>query len=57
MDRARYLPKSWCDDPDGCDGAGIPSGQWVFATKPALARDLIERAVHAQVPAMWVTAD
>jgi SRSO17 transposase len=57
MDRARYLPKSWCDDPDGCDGAGIPSGQWVFATKPALARDLIERAVHAQVPAIWVTAD
>ena len=57
IDRALYLPKSWCDDPDRCDGAGIPHGQRVFATKPALARELIERAVHAQVPAGWVTAD
>jgi SRSO17 transposase len=57
MDRALYLPKSWCDDPDRCDAAGIPSGERVFATKPALARELIERAVHAQVPAGWVTAD
>jgi len=57
IDRALYLPKSWCDDPDRCDGAGISCGQRVFATKPALARELIERAVHAQVPAGWVTAD
>jgi SRSO17 transposase len=57
IDRALYLPKSWCDDPDRCDGAGIPSGERVFATKPALARDLIERAVHAQVPAAWVAGD
>ena len=57
MDRALYLPKSWCENPDRCDEAGIPSGERVFATKPALARVLIERAVHAQVPAAWVTAD
>ena len=50
IDRALYLPKSWCDDPDRCDGAGIPGGDRVFATKPALAQELIERAVHARYP-------
>jgi SRSO17 transposase len=57
MNRALYLPKSWCEDPARCDRAGIPCGERVFATKPTLAQDLIERAVHAQIPAAWVTAD
>jgi len=56
IDRALYLPRSWTDDPDRCAAAGIPSGT-SFATKPALATQLITRAVHAGVPARWVAAD
>jgi SRSO17 transposase len=57
IDRALYLPKSWSDDPDRCADAGIPEDKRVFATKPALAVTLIERAVAAGVPAGWVAGD
>jgi SRSO17 transposase len=57
IDRALYLPRSWADDSDRCDGAGIPSDRRGFATKPTLAAELIDRAVAAQVPAAWVTGD
>ena len=57
IDRALYLPRCWAEDPDRCDGAGIPSDKRCFATKPALARDLLARAVAAKVPAAWVAAD
>jgi SRSO17 transposase len=57
IDRARYLPKSWCDHPARCDTAGIPPDSRDFATKPALAQTLVERAVAAQVPAAWVAGD
>ena len=40
-----------------CDGAGIPSDKRCFATKPALARALIARAVAAEIPAAWVAGD
>jgi len=36
--------------------AGVPTGT-VFATKPALAGQLIGRAIDAGVPAAWVTGD
>ena len=57
IDRALYLPKSWTDYPDRCADAGIPEDKQVFATKPALAVTLIDRAVAAGVPAGWVTGD
>jgi SRSO17 transposase len=57
IDRALYLPRSWAEDPDRCDGAGIPSDSRGFATKPTLAAELIDRAVAAGVPAAWVTGD
>ena len=57
IDRALYLPRSWAEDPHRCDGAGIPSDQRCFATKPALARALIARAVAAEIPAAWVAGD
>lgn len=56
LDRALYLPKRWTDDPGRCAGAGVPS-QVAFATKPALAKQLIATAVTAGVPARWVAAD
>ena len=56
IDRALYLPKSWTEDPDRCAAAGIPENTG-FATKPALATELISRAVDAGVPAAWVAGD
>mgnify|MGYP003751302137 CR=1 FL=1 len=56
IDRELYLPKSWTTDADRCAAAGVPADV-VFATKPALAKAMIERAVAAGVPAAWVTGD
>ena len=39
-----------------CEAAGIP-GHAAFATRPQLARLMIERAVSARVPFGWVAAD
>ncbi len=56
LDRALYLPASWTDDRARCRAAGIPD-EVAFATKPALAQAMLERALGAGVPAAWVTAD
>jgi SRSO17 transposase len=56
IDRELYLPRSWTDDPARCAAAGVPAAVG-FATKPTLARALIERALDAGVPAGWVTGD
>ena len=56
LDRALYLPKDWTDDPDRCEEAGVPEGT-AFATKPRLARQMLERAFKAGIPAAWVTGD
>ena len=57
IDRALYLPRSWAEDTDRCDEAGIPDGRRGFATKPTLAAALLARAVEARVPAAWVAGD
>jgi SRSO17 transposase len=57
IDRALYLPRSWAEDSQRCDDAGIPTDKREFATKPTLARMLLARAVGAQVPATWVAGD
>ncbi len=56
LDRALYLPKDWAADRERREEAGVPEGV-AFATKLVLARQMIERAVTAGVPARWVTAD
>ena len=50
IDRELYLPRSWTADPARCRAAGIPAGVQ-FATKPALARAMISRALDAGIPA------
>jgi len=56
IDREVYRPRPWPEDGDRGAPAGVPAGVG-FATKPALATTLIERARDAGVPAGWVTAD
>jgi SRSO17 transposase len=56
IDRSLYLPKSWTGDPDRMVEAGVPA-EVEFATKPALARTMITRALDAGVPAGWVAGD
>jgi SRSO17 transposase len=51
-----YLPRGWLADAERCPAAGVPA-QRVFATKPELARVMLEGALEAGVPAGWVTAD
>ena len=56
IDRELYLPRSWTDDRDRCAAAGIPATV-TFATKPQLAKRMIERAAVAAVPFAWVAGD
>jgi SRSO17 transposase len=56
IDRELYLPKSWLANRERCVRAAIPDSA-VFATKPAIARAMLERALAAGVPARWITAD
>lgn len=56
IDREIYLPKAWTDDADRCRAAGVPQDV-EFATKPALARAMIDRAVAAGIPAAWAAGD
>ena len=56
IDRALYLPKAWTNDPARLAAAHVPKDV-VFATKPALAVLMIDRAIAANVPFAWVAAD
>lgn len=56
IDRRLYIPRSWTQDPDRCRAAGIPDHTG-FATKPALATEMITQALDAGVTASWVTGD
>ncbi|WP_406110591.1 IS701 family transposase [Streptomyces sp. NBC_01003] len=56
VDRELYIPRSWANDPDRCQAAGLPE-QTDFATKPDLARQMIERFLDAGHHAAWITGD
>ena len=56
IDRELYLPAAWTEDRERCRAAGI-GDEVAFATKPAQAKAMLERALAAGVPASWVTAD
>jgi SRSO17 transposase len=56
LDCALYVPQAWTNDRERCERAGLPEKQ-PFATKPALARQMLKRAFDARVPAAWVTGD
>jgi SRSO17 transposase len=56
LDREMYLPKSWTDDLERCREADVPTSV-TFATKPELARRMVERTLDACLPVAWVTGD
>lgn len=56
LDRELYVPREWADDAARRQEAGVPE-EVAFATKPQLARRMLERALGAGVPAAWVTGD
>ena len=56
LDRELSLPQAWTNDTERCARAGIPPER-IFATKPQLARQMLERAFDARVPATWVAGD
>src|SRR5262245_643617 len=56
LDRELYLPREWAEDAERRQEAGVPQ-EVRFATKPQLARRMLERAFAAGVPAARVTGD
>jgi SRSO17 transposase len=56
MDRRLYLPKEWLEDQQRCKQAVIPE-QVELATKPELARQMIQTALDEKLPFKWVTGD
>jgi SRSO17 transposase len=56
IDRALYLPESWAKAPERRAGAGVPEDVR-FTPKPKLGRAMLARALGAEVPFAWVTAD
>lgn len=56
IDRELYLPQEWAEDAARRQEAKVPEAI-TFATKPELARRMLERVFAAEVPCMWVTGD
>jgi SRSO17 transposase len=56
IDRELYLPKEWAADEERRTAAKVPAAIQ-FATKPELARQMLERAFATDMPCAWVTGD
>jgi len=59
IDRELYLPRSWCEDASRLRAAHVPP-EASFATKPQLARRMLERTLDASgggVRPRWVLGD
>ena len=56
IDRQLYLPKDWAEDEGRRGKASVPE-EVGFATKPAMAREMVARVLDAGLPCAWVLAD
>ncbi|MEM6717586.1 MAG: IS701 family transposase, partial [Cyanobacteria bacterium P01_C01_bin.147] len=56
LDRALYLPESWTQSPERCRQAGVPDNI-EFATKPALAEQMVTRTTDLGMRFAWITGD
>lgn len=56
IDRALYLPEEWAKDAERRRAAGVPE-EVAFATKPVLARRMVERVLAVGARPAWVVGD
>lgn len=56
IDRALYLPQEWVSDRPRAHRAAVPETV-AFAPKPALATEMVLRALDADIGCGWVTGD
>ena len=56
LDRELYRPQAWTDDVERGERAGMPPER-PCATKPQLARQMLERALDGAVPTAWVAGE
>ena len=56
LDRELYLTAAWTQDPDRLQAVGL-APDTPFATKPQLARRMLERTLDAGLPMAWVVGD
>ncbi|MGL4415352.1 IS701 family transposase [Roseinatronobacter monicus] len=56
IDRRLYLPKSWANDPERRAKAHVPE-DITFATKPAMACEMVTRLLNEGIPCAFVLAD
>jgi SRSO17 transposase len=56
IDRQLYLPKGWANDPDRRARAQVPE-EVAFATKPAMACEMVARLLDEGTPCAFVLAD
>jgi SRSO17 transposase len=56
IDREIYLPEDWAENAVRRTTAKVPA-HTEFATKPELARQMLERTFAADIPCAWVTGD
>lgn len=57
VDTRLYLPKSWCDDHQRCEVAGIPREERIFKTKPELATDIVKHQLELGISFDYVGGD
>src|SRR5215218_3839568 len=56
IDRELYLPEEWASDEERRERAGVPE-EIGMRTKPALAKEMLGRALDGGASAAWVVAD
>jgi SRSO17 transposase len=56
IDRRLYLPEAWAGDAERRRAAKVPEDV-PFLTKPAIAREMLARALDVGVPCEWVLGD
>src|SRR5215204_2235830 len=56
IDRELYLPEEWAKDEERRGRAGVTQ-EVGMRTKPELAKEMLRRALEAEVKAAWVVAD
>jgi len=56
IDRRLYLPKDWAGDAARRARAHVPD-EVAFATKPAMAREMVAKALDSGLLCAWILAD